>query len=629
MVEGEYSPDLPLFYRVPKTFGSHRVITRLSLSDSIVYQSIFSKHWMGRVIDKKLGAKIFGNRVNLYSKGKKEQRPFLKNYKKQRNDFISFQQKSIDAGYRWRLEVDVTNFYPSIPHKKLFGVLRTHFAKYPELIDLLECQLSSWFPNGRGIPQGHEASAVLANAFLHPLDKCFEALSCRYGRYGDDMVFLFKTPEEASYCADKISRLLLDYGLRTNSKTSLKYYETSSPLDVMHIANDYLYLDGDKFDLSEVQQLVETSTSLDDYFEKIRKFEGLEKHEMSRLKYYLRTGGIFSDEHHTLVIQAFFDSSELSFFTSAYLSRYIKDDPDLFLQFLQAFKQHIRKLTPWQKYNATSLLLTSEQAGKRNRLGSLSILIKSQGVWELDFLSFLTDLSSTKSIEQACVEHAKDLSNAQYLYYLTVAVFNASYCADLLTKESYLEGGTFTKILASIFNVEAAASSQEAVPVQTSQTASPAVLELSEEKEAKLFDLLEEIRDLYYVPKPLFSIVNESDDFFQVSCHGKVSDFVFEKKNKWSHVCYMLVSRHQNGYSPIVKNTQLVEYLLHEHQRRDFTHAPTNESNDKIRSTVNGLVKIANQHFYKCAPELLIGKQIISQKVNPGHVTLLLSELVE
>ena len=53
-----------------------------------------------------------------------------------------------------------------------------------------------WQPTGKGTPQGAVLSPLLANLYLHPLDKVAEKLGWRMTRYADDFIVQCPTREE-------------------------------------------------------------------------------------------------------------------------------------------------------------------------------------------------------------------------------------------------------------------------------------------------------------------------------------------------------------------------------------------------------------------------------------------------
>jgi hypothetical protein len=141
-----------------------------------------------------------------------------------------------ENGGRWVLDVDVRNFFDSIPHAKLReflarrvtdGVVRKLIDKWLTAGVLENGQLSF---SEAGAPQGGVASPLLANVFLHyVLDEWFsdEVQSRLRGpstlvRFADDFVMLFAYKDGAERVLEVLGKRLGKYGLELHpDKTSM------------------------------------------------------------------------------------------------------------------------------------------------------------------------------------------------------------------------------------------------------------------------------------------------------------------------------------------------------------------------------------------------------------------------
>lgn len=112
-------------------------------------------------------------------------------------------------GHRYVLQLDVRQFFPSIDHAILRGLLARHIAD-PHLLGLVDAILAGGadelrdeyqmvyflgddlfaMNRPRGLPIGNQTSQFWANVLLHPLDLfAKQELGCRaYLRYCDDML---------------------------------------------------------------------------------------------------------------------------------------------------------------------------------------------------------------------------------------------------------------------------------------------------------------------------------------------------------------------------------------------------------------------------------------------------------
>jgi len=124
------------------------------------------------------------------------------------HDALAAVRDGLKDGLRVALDADLQSYFDTIPHKKLLGCLERRIAdrKVLSLIrQWLKCPVieddgrggsrKSW-PQ-EGTPQGGVISPLLANIFLHELDRRFygaqgpaQAVKARLVRYADDFVVL-------------------------------------------------------------------------------------------------------------------------------------------------------------------------------------------------------------------------------------------------------------------------------------------------------------------------------------------------------------------------------------------------------------------------------------------------------
>ncbi|MCL5406116.1 MAG: reverse transcriptase domain-containing protein [Deltaproteobacteria bacterium] len=86
--------------------------------------------------------------------------------------------------------------------------------KLPEVFlkaDILD-GMNRWTPEG-GTPQGVVISPLLANLFLHPVDREAAEAGYKMVGYADDFVLLSKSPEEAQSALATVSKLIEERGL--------------------------------------------------------------------------------------------------------------------------------------------------------------------------------------------------------------------------------------------------------------------------------------------------------------------------------------------------------------------------------------------------------------------------------
>jgi group II intron reverse transcriptase/maturase len=132
---------------------------------------------------------------------------------------------TINDGYNIVLDADIKGFFDNINHEKLldFVYQRINDRRVLKLIrKWLKCGvLESGIPieTDKGTPQGGVISPLLANIYLHQLDKYWAKQNVVDGklvRYADDFVILFKTKEDAETGLEIVKAILLELDLELN-----------------------------------------------------------------------------------------------------------------------------------------------------------------------------------------------------------------------------------------------------------------------------------------------------------------------------------------------------------------------------------------------------------------------------
>jgi RNA-directed DNA polymerase len=110
---------------------------------------------------------------------------------------------ALKEGLSWVVDADLASYFDSIPHEPLMDRIGEHISdgKVLALIKSFLKQdvlsgLDCWTPV-RGSPQGAVLSPLLANLYLHGLDREMSTLGYRMARYADDFVILCATREQA------------------------------------------------------------------------------------------------------------------------------------------------------------------------------------------------------------------------------------------------------------------------------------------------------------------------------------------------------------------------------------------------------------------------------------------------
>jgi RNA-directed DNA polymerase len=133
-------------------------------------------------------------------------------------------------------DADISKYFDSIPHDKLKIALQTRVTD-PRILELIrkwlivpveeDGQLKSGKGSKMGTPQGGVISPLLANVYLHLLDRIVGNVSSKFGkakikmvRYADDFILMGKDiPEEIE---EKLKELLGRMGLKLNEQKTRK-----------------------------------------------------------------------------------------------------------------------------------------------------------------------------------------------------------------------------------------------------------------------------------------------------------------------------------------------------------------------------------------------------------------------
>ncbi|HEC87581.1 MAG TPA: group II intron reverse transcriptase/maturase [Thermoplasmatales archaeon] len=137
-------------------------------------------------------------------------------------------KKYAQQGYTWVIDADVEKFFDSVNHTLLMNFVADEISDR-KVLNLIETWLKAGVMNEgkieetmEGTPQAGVASPLLANIYLHEMDKQMSAMgNVRLVRYADDLVILCKTKEVAERTMKQVETILAGLRLRL-SKTKTK-----------------------------------------------------------------------------------------------------------------------------------------------------------------------------------------------------------------------------------------------------------------------------------------------------------------------------------------------------------------------------------------------------------------------
>ncbi|MCA1709891.1 MAG: group II intron reverse transcriptase/maturase [Actinobacteria bacterium] len=125
------------------------------------------------------------------------------------------------GGRRWAVETDIANCFEAIPHDRLMAAIEERISDR-NVLKLLRAMLRAGvMENGvvrrevAGTPQGGVVSPLLANVYLHRLDRQWQTRGCGVlARYADDLVVMCRTKREAEAALAALRSILAELGLQ-------------------------------------------------------------------------------------------------------------------------------------------------------------------------------------------------------------------------------------------------------------------------------------------------------------------------------------------------------------------------------------------------------------------------------
>ncbi len=223
---GTYTAQKLLFIDYPKSNFILRPCARPVLKDLIIYQAIVK--FTGSKIYRKIPKDI------SYSFNKFKEK-FKKDKKRDIDHWLAFEERTLQFSkqYDYLLTSDIASFFEHICHdvlKERLLLLNTS-DNYSNAVNFLVNKLLCKWSQTENIrnfslPQGPDASRILADVYLYPVDKKMKSnRKINYYRYMDDIRLFANTKHDLKLALIDLVKELRELKLNLNAKKT-KIYET-------------------------------------------------------------------------------------------------------------------------------------------------------------------------------------------------------------------------------------------------------------------------------------------------------------------------------------------------------------------------------------------------------------------
>jgi group II intron reverse transcriptase/maturase len=229
--ENTYAPKRLRRFHIPKPTGGSRTISVPTVADRVLQRAILNVlEWR---LDRMFLSCSFGYRP-----------------RRSLQDAVARLVAYRDGGRTWALDADIDAFFDSLDHELLNEFL---IEDIPDLavVNLIRLWLHTGCRDPKraiGIPLGAPLSPLLANLYLHRLDRVLCDANYKVVRYADDFVILCATRGEAEAARGFVEAALTNLRLRLDpEKSRVTSFDAGLDFLGVHFEGDtYSYLWQDK-----------------------------------------------------------------------------------------------------------------------------------------------------------------------------------------------------------------------------------------------------------------------------------------------------------------------------------------------------------------------------------------------
>lgn len=228
LLAGQYQPGAVRAVEIPKPNGGSRKLGIPNVQDRMIQQAIHQK--LSPEWEKDFSEHSYGFRPNRSAQ-----------------DAIRAAQGYIKAGKTWVVDIDLKSYFDEVDHDILMREIKPKVGD-KRLLRLIGEYLRapmqaadrSKTKRMKGTPQGGPLSPLLANIYLHPLDKELEARGLSFVRYADDIAIFASSERSATRILERVIKWI-----EKNLKVPVNREKSGSgPTDKSALLGFRLHTDG-------------------------------------------------------------------------------------------------------------------------------------------------------------------------------------------------------------------------------------------------------------------------------------------------------------------------------------------------------------------------------------------------